>query len=508
MNAQQSASTLRRKWSRPEILLITGGLAAVVAILGIVSSMLAREHNDARASAARAAANIVELIDADVERNAELYDTSLSGIILAWQRPDLMGIAPELRQMVLFDRSIIAPYKGDMLLLDQTGKILADSTSVTPRPDNFSNRPNFDWHRQHNEPSMQVGGPFQNYSNFNDWCITFSRRMSGPNGEFMGVATSAMRVAYFKNLFKNLNIGENSSISLVNTQGILVARQPDFQGKDLVGADFSQRPNFQRMLKEENGSFSGTSGLDNIQRLYTYSRVGDLPLVVVVAQSLEEVYTIWRRNVLMVGTATGLLCIGIMWLTLLLCRELRLRHRAEAELAEMASTDVLTGLPNRRRLDQAMKQEWALALRSGQPLSLLMIDVDHFKDFNDRHGHHGGDEALRRVAQTLSDTIRRPADLAARYGGEEFMVVLPATDLAGARMMAEKIRGAVQAMPRFANDLQPITVSIGIASQTVRPDDKLAALFGIADKALYEAKHKGRNRVEHSTFVACPENVV
>ena len=507
MNAPMSAPSSRRKWSRSEILLIAGGLAAVLAILAIVSSMLVREHNDARASAARAAANIVQLIDADVARNAELYDISLSGMILAWQRSDLMSISPELRQMVLFDRSIIAPYKGDMLLLDQQGNILADSTSVTPRPDNFADRPNFDWHRQHNDPTLQVGGPFQNYSSVNnDWCISFSRRMSGPNGEFMGVATSAMRVAYFKNLFKNLNIGENSAISLINAQGTLIARQPDFQGKDLTGADFSQRPNFQHMLEEENGTFTGTSGLDNLERLYTYSRVGDLPLIVVVGQSMEEVYTIWRRNVLLVGTATGLLCIGIMWLTLLLCRELRLRHRAEAELAQMASTDALTGLPNRRHLDQIMKHEWALALRSGQSLALLMIDVDNFKAFNDRHGHHGGDEALCRVAQTLSETIRRPADLAARYGGEEFLVVLPATDLGGARLIAEKIRGAIQAMPRFANDHQPLTVSIGIAAQTVRPEDKLAALFGMADKALYEAKKKGRNRVEHSTFVACPEN--
>jgi diguanylate cyclase (GGDEF)-like protein len=196
-----------------------------------------------------------------------------------------------------------------------------------------------------------------------------------------------------------------------------------------------------------------------------------------------------------------------MWLTLLLCRELRLRHQAEAELAQMAATDSLTGLPNRRQLDQVMRQEWARAQRSGQPMALLMIDVDHFKAFNDRHGHNGGDEALRRVAQTFTETIRRPGDLAARYGGEEFLIILPETDLAGARLMAEKIRLAVQAMPRFANDPQPITVSIGIAAQTAGPADKLAALFGVADKALYEAKRKGRNRVEQAAFVPCPEDV-
>jgi diguanylate cyclase (GGDEF)-like protein len=507
MIATAAEPPLRREWSRSQILLISGGLAAVLAIVGIVSSLLIREHADAKTAAARAATNIVQLIDADVLRNAELYDTSLSGIILAWQRSDLMSISPELRQMVLFDRSTAAPYKGDLLLLDQKGDILADSTSVVPRRDNFADRPNFDWHRQHSDSTLQVGGPFRSYSNFNDWCLTFSRRMSGPDGEFMGVATSAMRVVYFKNLFKNLNVGQNSSVALINSQGILINRQPDFQGKDLVGTDFSKQPNFQRMLREENGSFSGISGLDNLERLYTFSRVGDLPLIVVVGQSLDEVYTVWRRNMLLVAGATGLLCIGIMWLTLLLCRELRLRHQAETELAQMAATDSLTGLPNRRQLDQVMRQEWARAQRSGQPMALLMIDVDHFKAFNDRHGHNGGDEALRRVAQTFTETIRRPGDLAARYGGEEFLIILPETDLAGARLMAEKIRLAVLAMPRFANDPQPITVSIGIAAQTAGPADKLAALFGVADKALYEAKRKGRNRVEQAAFVPCPEDV-
>ncbi|MFS2160037.1 sensor domain-containing diguanylate cyclase [Pseudomonas sp. Pseusp122] len=506
MNAPTSEPKLRGKWSRPEMLLISGSLAAVVAIISIVASILAREHSDTRAGAARAAANIVELIDADVERNAELYDTSLLGVILAWQRPDLMSISPELRKMVLFDRSIIAPYKGDMLLLDPQGNVLADSTSVTPRIGNFANRPNFDWHRQHNDLTLKVGGPFKNGSTFSDWCITFSRRMSGPNGEFLGVATSAMRVAYFRNLFSNLNVGEGSAVALINTQGILITRQPASDGNDLVGTDFSQRPNFRRMLQEENGSFASISSLDQHERLYTFSRVGDLPLIVVVGQSMAEVYTVWRRNVLWVGSATGLLCLGIMWLTLLLCRELRLRHQAEANLAQIASTDGLTGLSNRRHLDQFMEQEWALALRSGQPLSLLMIDVDHFKAFNDRHGHHGGDEALRRVAQTLSQAVRRPADQAARYGGEEFLAVLPSTDLPGSLLVAEKIRCAIEAMPHFDNDTQPITVSIGIATQTVRPHDQLAMLFSMADKALYEAKRKGRNRVEHSTLLARQED--
>jgi diguanylate cyclase (GGDEF)-like protein len=131
-----------------------------------------------------------------------------------------------------------------------------------------------------------------------------------------------------------------------------------------------------------------------------------------------------------------------------------------------------------------------------------MIDVDHFKAFNERHGHQGGDEALRLIAQTISYCIRRPGDRIARYGGEEFVVVLPETDLPGAMLIAEKIRKAAESLPLFRNAEHPITVSIGVASEVVRQGDKLEAFFGVADKALYQAKDNGRNRVEYRSSVA------
>jgi len=190
-----------------------------------------------------------------------------------------------------------------------------------------------------------------------------------------------------------------------------------------------------------------------------------------------------------------MLCIGILWLTLLLGRELRRRHDAERSLATLAATDSLTGLANRRRLDQVLRLEWARAQRNRRPLAILMVDIDHFKAFNQRHGHAGGDHALREVAKTIEHAIRRPADLAARYGGEEFQVVLPETELAGALMLAERIRADVQALPLFGEDSLPITVSIGIGLYIPGTQQDLARLLGAADEALYRAKAGGRNRV-------------
>ncbi|MEB0078790.1 sensor domain-containing diguanylate cyclase [Pseudomonas sp. CCI3.2] len=482
--------------SRPENILIFGSTLAVIAIVAIVTSLLIRERASARDFAARSASNIVQLIDADVQRNAELYDTSLLGMISAWQRPEVRNLTAAMRQLVLFDRSTAAPYKGELLLLDKNGDTLADSLSIIPRTVNLADRAHFQAHRDNPDLGLLISDPFKLHTGYRDWCISFSRRMSSPTGEFMGVASGAMRLVYFKELFKSLDVGRDSSVSLINTSGFLLARQPETDSTNLVGENFGQRPNFKRFIQEGTGTFISVSSIDSQERLYTFAKVGDLPLIVVVGQSINEVYAIWLRNTWLVGGATGILCIGIFWLTFLLCRELRLRQNAEHELAQLAATDSLTGLANRRRLDQVLKAEWSRGLRSGQPMSLLMIDVDHFKAFNDRHGHHGGDEALRNVAAAILSSIRRPGDLAARYGGEEFCVVLAETPLAGARIIAESIRATIEALPRFANDEQPITVSIGIASQLNQPDDTLASLTSIADKALYQAKRKGRNRVE------------
>ena len=485
-----------RAWSRSEKMLMSGSVLAVVAILTIVASLLIREYASATDSAVQSANNVVQLIDADVQRNAELYDTSLQGMIATWQDPEVKSLSSQLRQLIIFDRSTAAPYKGDLVILDETGDIVADSLSVIPRQDNFSDRLVFKQHRENPSTTLRVGGPFKARWGFKDWCISFSRRLPSPDGRFIGIASASMRLTYFNQLFRGLNVGKNSTVNLINAEGILLARQAEQPDRYSVGEDFSQRPTFRRILQQNSGSFTAVSDLDGVTRLYTFSRVGELPLIVIVALSRDVVYAVWKRNAILVGGATSLLCLGILWLSYLLGKQLKLRHIAERELAELASTDGLTGLANRRRLDQVFQQEWSRGMRSGKPLSLLMIDVDHFKAFNDRHGHHGGDVALRSVAQTLAAAIRRQGDLAARYGGEEFLVVLPETDLQGARVIAEKIRTAIEGLPPYAGDKHPVTVSIGIASRLPRASDRQAQLFTDADNALYRAKHSGRNRTE------------
>jgi diguanylate cyclase (GGDEF)-like protein len=194
--------------------------------------------------------------------------------------------------------------------------------------------------------------------------------------------------------------------------------------------------------------------------------------------------------------------------------QLRVKHLAD-ELRRLATIDVLTEVANRRRFDEALQAEWQRGVRTSDPLSLLMIDIDHFKLFNDGYGHLAGDDVLRSVAQALVGTTLRPADLVARYGGEEFAVLLPRTARDGAEHVAQCVLGAIEALGiahEGSSTARHLTVSVGIgcydqdsvfggtresepkyhSTEDARARCSPLDLVDAADKALYSAKHAGR----------------
>lgn len=177
-----------------------------------------------------------------------------------------------------------------------------------------------------------------------------------------------------------------------------------------------------------------------------------------------------------------------------------IRLKQQADLLESLSLlDALTGIPNRRRFDQALASELKRALRDGTSLSLLMIDIDHFKQYNDYYGHGAGDGCLQRVAAELSQGVVRPSDLVARYGGEEFVVILPETDQASALQIAERLRQRIEklGLTHASSAAESVvTISVGVATQAKIPENFLPRMLSdAADKALYMAKEGGRNRV-------------
>ncbi len=172
-------------------------------------------------------------------------------------------------------------------------------------------------------------------------------------------------------------------------------------------------------------------------------------------------------------------------------------HEANDKLANLSMTDGLTGIANRRNFDSHLEVEWKRGIRERQPLTLMLIDIDCFKAYNDHYGHLQGDDCLRRVARVLNEQTSRPRDLAARYGGEEFALILPHTDSA-ARTLGEQCRAAVNArtLPHVTSSVAShITVSVGIACQIPQRGSQPTELIAMADQALYQAKRNGRNRV-------------
>ncbi len=200
-----------------------------------------------------------------------------------------------------------------------------------------------------------------------------------------------------------------------------------------------------------------------------------------------------------------------------LSKEIHERQQAMEELARakaqlensnrlleaLSVTDPLTGLANRRRFDEVLSKEFARHLRSGAELSLVMLDIDHFKAYNDSYGHVSGDICLQRIAKVIAESAVRAADIAARYGGEEFSCILPDTDLQGARAIAEKIRLGINRLV-IAHDSSTtadfVSASFGVASVTCQVGMSTSDLIALADKMLYKAKEEGRNRVVAATF--------
>jgi diguanylate cyclase (GGDEF)-like protein len=167
-------------------------------------------------------------------------------------------------------------------------------------------------------------------------------------------------------------------------------------------------------------------------------------------------------------------------------------------LRKLVFLDGLSGVFNRRYFDQQLGVEWARSTRSSSPLSAIMIDVDHFKLFNDCYGHQAGDDCLRQIAVTLKTSLKRPADLVARYGGEEFACILPDTPFSDAMGLANELERKVRALsiPHAQSSVaHVVTVSVGVATRTLDSVDDQAALIGLADAQLYEAKQSGRGRV-------------
>ncbi len=476
---------------------ITVGVLAPLGLLAVSAAMLLELRRDAWDKAEITSTNLLQVIERDIARNMEIFDLSLQAVVDNLKIPAVAEASPELRQLILFDRAASARDMGVLLVIDERGSIAVDAGALPPRTGNYADRDYFRVHKDRNDVGLYVGRPIVSRLT-GERTLPFSRRIDKPDGSFGGVVLGTLKLAYFTRLFDRIGLGRNGAINLYHRDGTRIMRHPFLEAD--IGASIAGTANYERFVSTRSGSFIGDSVRDGVRRHYAFSRVDSLPLFLNVALSVDEVEEGWRVKAAVVGGIVLALCAVTALLSLLFGRELRRRAAMQAELARLSMTDALTGLPNRRRFDDALTQAWGSAARSGAPLSLLMVDADHFKRFNDRYGHAVGDAVLQGLARALSASVHRPDDLVCRYGGEEMAIILPNTDGAGAARVADVVHAEVAklAVPEAGLTSGAVTVSIGTASSDVAACQGAADLLRLADQAVYAAKARGRNRTEHA----------
>jgi len=356
----------------------------------------------------------------------------------------------------------------------------------------IADRPFFLYHRRHPGSQVYVSGPLRGKLR-RLWELFATRRIDRADGRFAGVAIAPIALDYFAKSYANVDVGRFGNITLFHVDGTILARKPvRFIGLRYPDAGFRAR-----LKAGDAGWYMTSARVDGQARLFAFRRVPRYPLVLRVGVAESEYLGAWSSDTRRKSIAVGFIVCMIGILASALTTQIGERRLAEERLARLALLDGLTGIANRRQFDDVLEREWRDAERSRSPLALLMIDVDHFKLYNDRYGHQHGDDVLVRIARAIAADVKRPGDLAARYGGEEFVVILRATKERSALVVAERIRVAISALgiPHATTQAGIVSVSIGVAVLVPVRNQTRAMLLETADKALYEAKRLGRNRI-------------
>jgi len=490
-----SAAVTRMVLLFPNVIIYCGIIVALV-MLCLCSLVLYQSRQDAFLHSRETSMNVALIAERDIIRNFEIYALSLQAAVDSLQQPAIRVLPRHLQRALLFDRAVAAQYPGAMLVLDAAGNIVIDEQQEdAPRQGNFADREYFTVQRDNPSAGLYISHPFPSRLRNGELTIALTRRISNPDGSFAGIVLVGLSLQYFRDLFGGLSLGPGGAISLTLTDGTLLMRQP-FDASS-IGVSMKSTANFAKFSAAEHGSFIGTAAIDGVRRLYVFDRLAGLPMILNIGVAEDDIYAAWKRRTRVIGSLMLVFGLAFVGLSMLFASQFRQRARAESELRRLARTDGLTGLLNRRTLDEILNLEWLRAQRSLQTLSVLFIDIDHFKAYNDGYGHQTGDDTLIAVGCRINENLLRPADLAARYGGEEFVVVLPNMSQESAVRLAESIRESVgeMALPHSASEHARVTVSIGVASCAPGDFAEVSALLKAADEALYRAKSEGRNRV-------------
>ena len=476
-------------------------------VVDVWLALRARTHE--MQQAAMANTNLARAVSQQMDGMFSEVGNILANIVYELERNKVDAQSIDLLQPVLVNHVTVTEHIHDLFVYDARGGWLVSSQAAIPAAANNSDRDYFIHHRNNASSAARIGKPIISRST-GVWVIPMSRRFNDADGNFAGVVLATITVDYLNQMISDFEIGENGALGLFLKDGTILVRRPfalEDLGKSTAGSDL-----YTLMTQQRFGTGEITSPFDGVKRLASYRHMKDHPMIVAVAASKDEMLRDWRATAFLqtgwilllcgfIGTAGGYLVRSVrgrLAVELSLGRTRDELTDANAELARLARHDSLTGMANRRYFDEVLPKAFAEARRSQRPLALVMIDVDHFKRYNDVYGHPEGDRCLQKVAQAVISAARRPRDFVARYGGEEMVIVLPDTDAEGAVVVAEAARATVSGLrlPHGGSQTGTVSISAGVAVYlTEEHFFDAQGLLELADNALYEAKAAGRNRV-------------
>ncbi|MCX2897884.1 GGDEF domain-containing protein [Pseudomonas mandelii] len=476
--------------------------AVCLCLVGLLYLQLQQSRSHDLEQAQVASTNLTRAMAQQAEdtfMNADLVLSSLAD----WLQADGYGAAQLPRLQKTFARRVLALNQlHGIFLFDRQGQWVVTSFEDLPHGKGVADRDYFKFHQQNASSVAHIGPAIRSREN-GEWIIPLSKRVNDRNGKFLGVLMAGIKMSYFDQFFKSFSIDDNGSMFLALTDGTLLARRPFVEAQ--IGSTLAQGEIFQKWLPSaSSGNAMVNSVVDGVMRLHGYRQLDAYPLVVSAASSQTAILKHWSDTAFQSSVIVALVVLGVSLFGWVFVHQVRDSERIEADLRAaqealelIATHDSLTGLANRRLFERALDIEFGRGARLGTSLSLIMLDIDFFKRYNDAYGHVAGDHCLAQVAGAVKACCHRKADLAVRYGGEEFAVLLPDTDLRGATVIAEEIRRKVigKNITHSGSPTGYVTVSLGCYSFVPSARDSVEVFIERADAALYQAKHSGRNRV-------------
>lgn len=478
--------------------LSTGLLCAgFIVVIAIQIVQLRNSYFNYLREAENKATNLTNALEGMVQDTVRQADMVLLGVAerVEWEGLDPEKI-PETKRLLQRQKDSLPQVHG-IFIYDKFGNwIITDKDKIPPNANN-SDREYFIYHQTHDDRNVRIGNTIISRST-GELVIPVSRRINNPDGTFAGVALITLKVDYLVEYFQRFSIGSNGNITLAYNDGLIMARRPNISGA--IGSSIYNGVVFKDLLpKSPNGTAIFKSTVDGIERVYSYNAFPKLPVVAIAGIDVETVLSPWRNQVIASTTVTAAISLALFAFFYALRREISRSAAFELELERLSLQDSLTGLANRRNFNYRLHYEMSRVARSGQPLSLMILDIDFFKRFNDEYGHIEGDRCLQAVASALADSAKREGDLVARYGGEEFVVLLPGCGNSHAEKLAEELRERVWSLniPHRGNPTGRVTISVGYHTldMITAPDENEESFTQKADGALYRAKNSGRNRV-------------